>query len=161
MKRFAVLLLALCLLLGCSAAEYHADEQTILILVELDQSDDVYEISYERMINGQSVGGGGASNADRSRLGYTRFGTREKDPLIDLILTTDDFPADADLDAFSLQLYVRTEPLISVDWDDPYVGTIPVKELLSFSVAYGHVYRVRLYGSTEEGYHAEFLGQTE
>ncbi len=162
MKRKMLWLLAILLLLcACGEAIYTAKEDAVGILVEIDVEDDVYEILWAGAMDGEDFGGGGASNADRSRLGYDRFGRKEKDPKELLEFCKEDYPQTTDLSTFSLTLYVRNEPLEGVNWDAPYEGAVQVQGELAFPVEYGHLYRVRLSGSREKGYTATYLGEQE
>jgi len=162
MKRILPWLLAILFLLcACGEVVYTAQEDEVRIVVELDTEDDIYEVSFARCVDGEAFGGCGVSNADRSRLGYNRFGQREKNPKVLLDFLKEDFPNITDLSGFSMQLYVRNSPLEGVNWDEPFDGTVEVQNELAFPVEYGHLYRVRLSGSREKGYTATYLGEQE
>ena len=128
---------------------YTANVNEVVIVVEPNTDDSVYEVMGIFGVNGILCGGRGGGNADRSKLEYAIDALR---------LEPKDFPIKSDLSTFTVDFYLATVNDHAIDFDNPTEGMVPVAGTLAFPVAYGNVYRVSITGSAEKGYKANYLG---
>ena len=131
----AGVVLLVCLLAGCARGVLEPDENTFYISIRNQCDSDIYGVHHEYYLDNEPEGGGGTMYADQTPI-------RQGDTL-NLEFTPADFPEDADLATFSLELYVMLE-----DGQE-----IPVDEPLIMPVDYGQVYSFSLYGSNSEGFY--------
>ncbi len=119
-----------------------AGEDEFVIAVWLETMDEVCELSFEYMLDGEVLGGGGVCCADgRTPLGdlvCERFGQ-------------ENFPEGADLDGFSIVFCLSGQ---FSDGTTPSADAAPVEGEIFISAEYGENYSVVISGDRENGYRA-------
>lgn len=145
-KTLAVLIISM-LLLICFAVFYMtggdkepvaaADE--VLLLFDLNTSDEIYQVSIEYMIDGEIVGDAGTRNANG-----TPFAENER------IYYSFRLDAAHDISKLSLQLYVAD---FINDFGD-HKSEYRIENEIKLSAEYGNTYYITIAGDKETGYTA-------
>lgn len=116
-----------------------ANDNAFLVGFHVDCNEDVYGIHFEYYLDGVPAGGGLTGNASGSKI--TTGDVLAKD------FIPDDFPENADLSRFQLEIFVVDEN------GEEY----PCNSVLNMAVAYGNTYDLSITGSYKDGFSAKQL----
>lgn len=140
-------LAAVCCLNACGAQELTAQENEILLDIQLDTADDIGLL----LINwdgGGSRGSGGSSNADKTLLKH--------DERFTWALERAAFEHPDNLETLALDFGVVTQ-YVEPNYEDVYPADITYyTDSISFDAEFGNVYHVRISGSPEDGFTAAY-----
>lgn len=136
-KKLLLFILTLALLVsGLAACAGGGEEKPVTISVVNQSEEPLVGIYYEYGFNQHAAGFGKLVNEDGSTLA--------QEDQLDIVITAEELPKDADLSALQLQLYA-----VPVDG-----SRIPVQPLVELSAAYGETYTYVLSGSAGLGFAA-------
>ena len=94
--KLAAYLIACLLLAGCAGSG--AEEQGFSMWLDIETAQSIYGISYDYLVAGETIGGGGIVNADGSRM--------EAGAAVLLRFLPEDFPEDEIPGSFRVQVYL-------------------------------------------------------
>ncbi len=133
-------------LAGCSPnKEPAAAEDEILLIVDLDSQDEIYQVSMDFFVDGVWVGDAGTRNADGTPLG-------SKERIYQFIQVGTDLEAGLDISRLSVQFYLANTLLN--DPKDLAERTVRYKvgEEVEIAAEYGNTYYISIVGSKESGF---------
>ena len=143
----AILLIAILLsIAGCQSLESsessigpigHDNKDVFYVNFINNTDDEIYEIHFEYLVNGDVLGGGAMGNANHSTIKKGEDFSKEFIPK--------DFPTSSDLTKFQIVFFIL----------DTYETEYSVKNIIEIPAAYGNSYNVSLTGNAKEGYVAE------
>lgn len=138
LRIFGILIAVLLTLNLCACSndvhEIQADENTFLVSFHVNCAAKLSALHFEYSLDGKPVGGGMVGNANGSAMAAEDVFVKDFIP--------EDFPANADLSQFQLEIYV-------IDSDE---NEYPCGEILNIAAEYGTIYDLSIIGNCEDGF---------